>query len=373
MRRPRCVLALGAAVLALGVVPAGAAAQSDQSAGNSASSTATNDSSTTQAAYQSQSSSSECSYGCGGSGQFQALSQDASTEQDASSDAAANQEAINANVPVTIGYGNESGDSSASQDLDNSASSEASNEASTTQLAGQEQSSDSSCHAGCGGSGQAQVLEQDANTEQKAESGAEANQRAINANVPVVIGYGNKSGSSSADQTLSNDADSTATNQAATEQKAAQEQSSTSDCKYGCGGSGQAQKLSQNAETKQYADSWAEANQDAINANVPVVIGWHNETGDSSATQELDNSATSDASNDATTKQKAVQLQEAESDGKAGSGGAGQFQGLWQDSSTKQKADSWAEANQAAENVNSPVTVSKGKKKKGKGSKKSYR
>jgi hypothetical protein len=370
MRRRRSILAAGVAVLALGVLPAGAAAQSDQSAGNSASSTATNNSSTTQGAYQSQSSNSSCSYGCGGSGQYQGLSQNASTEQDASSGAAANQEAINANVPVTIGYGNESGDSSANQYLDNSASSEASNDASTTQRAGQQQSSDSSCHVGCGGSGQAQELEQNAETVQKADSGAEANQRAINANVPVVIGYGNKSGSSSADQQLSNDADSKATNKAATEQTAAQEQDSQSDCKYGCGGSGQAQKLGQNAETKQYADSWAEANQKAINANVPVVIGWHNDSGDSSATQELDNSADSKAKNDAETTQKAAQSQKAESEGKAGSGGAGQFQGLWQNAETKQKADSWAEANQAAENVNSPVTVAK---KKGKGGKKSYR
>jgi hypothetical protein len=455
MSRRRSIFAAGVAVLALGVLPAGAAAQSDQSAGNSASSTATNNSSTTQGAYQSQSSNSSCSYGCGGSGQYQGLSQNASTEQDASSGAAANQEAINANVPVTVGYGNDSGDSSANQYLDNSASSEASNDASTTQYAGQEQSSDSSCHAGCGGSGQAQELEQNAETVQKADSGAEANQRAINANVPVVIGFGNKSGSSSADQQLSNEADSKAKNDAETTQKAAQSQEAQSDCKYGCGGSGQAQKLGQNAETKQYADSWAEANQDAINANVPVVIGfgnksgsssadqqlsneadskakndaettqkaaqsqeaqsdckygcggsgqaqklgqnaetkqyadswaeanqdainanvpvvigWHNYSGDSSATQELDNSADSKAKNDAETTQKAAQSQEAESDGKAGSGGAGQFQGLWQNAQTKQKADSWAEANQAAENVNSPVTVGK---KKGKGGKKSYR
>jgi hypothetical protein len=378
MSRRRRLLAAGVAVLALGVVPAGAAAQSDQSAGNSASSTATNNSSTTQGAYQSQSSNSSCSYGCGGSGQYQGLSQNASTEQDASSGAAANQEAINANVPVTIGYGNESGDSSANQYLDNSASSEASNDASTTQYAGQEQSSDSSCHVGCGGSGQAQELEQNAETVQNADSGAEANQRAINANVPVTIGYGNESGDSSANQQLSNDADSKATNEAATKQAAVQEQASQSDCKFGCGGSGQAQKLGQNSETVQNADSWAEANQDAINANVPVVIGRHNDSGDSSATQELENSADSKAKNDAETTQKAAQSQEAESDGKAGSGGAGQFQALWQDATTKQNAESGAEANQAAENVNSPVTVGKGKRKhdkckKGKASKKSHR
>ena len=124
MRRPKSILAAGAAVLALGLVPAGAAAQSDQSASNSASSTATNNSDTTQAASQAQSSGSSCSYGCGGSGQYQSLSQDASTEQNARSGAVANQEAINANVPVTVGSGNESGDSSASQELDNSASSE---------------------------------------------------------------------------------------------------------------------------------------------------------------------------------------------------------------------------------------------------------
>ena len=123
-------------------------------------------------ASRSQDSSSSCHVGCGGSGQAQSASQDSSTNQDADSSAHADQNGVNANVPVSVGgddvYG---GDSSADQYNDNSAGSEASNYAENKQDAGQWQSSESSCHFGCGGSGQAQWLEQWASTDQKVRLG----------------------------------------------------------------------------------------------------------------------------------------------------------------------------------------------------------
>ena len=57
----------------------------------------------TQNNNQNQSSSSNCTMGCGGAGQAQMSGQSSNTEQSASSTANATQNAINANVPVSIG------------------------------------------------------------------------------------------------------------------------------------------------------------------------------------------------------------------------------------------------------------------------------
>ena len=321
------LIALGVSVVLLaigGSAPAFAQSTADQSADNSADSQASNSSSTTQGATQDQSASSSCQYGCGGSGQAQNASQSSSTNQSAGSSANANQNGVNANVPVTISGGgvsvggmnvgrpNGGGSSSATQNLDNDADSDASNEASTTQDASQNQSSSSSCQAGCGGSGQHQGLDQDADTDQEADSEARADQNGVNANVPVTIGGGDvRGGNSSANQDLKNEADSDASNKAWTEQNAGQTQDSSSECKYGCGGSGQSQKLDQDADTKQKADSKAYAWQNGVNANVPVTIGGGDvRGGDTSADQELDNEADSDASNKAGTEQNADQTQD---------------------------------------------------------------
>jgi hypothetical protein len=362
------MIALGAVVTALGIGPVGTAfaADADQAAKNSATSGSSNSSTTTQGAGQSQSSSSGCKWGCGGSGQAQALIQNAETSQAAFSEADADQTGVNANVPVTISAGDvHAGSNSATQYLDNAANSNASNESTTEQGAGQSQESSSSCGGGCGGSGQAQFLIQDASTDQVAGSKADANQKGINANVPVTISAGDvHAGDNSADQRLKNKADSDASNTSSTSQGAGQEQTSSSDCKWGCGGSGQAQKLGQFADTHQAAFSKANADQTGVNANVPVSISAGDvKAGDNSASQHAENSAYSNASNDSTTEQGAGQSQTAGgSDCKGGCGGSGQSQELKQDAHTWQKSYSRANAWQELENTNAPVTVSKGKK-----------
>jgi hypothetical protein len=327
---------------------------------NSAESSASNDATTDQKASQSQDSSSSCHAGCGGSGQAQYASQDSSTHQGADSCAHADQNGVNANVPVSIGRGDvRGGNSSATQYNDNSASSEASNYAETNQDADQSQSSESSCHFGCGGFGQAQGPEQSSSTDQKADSDAHAYQNGVNANVAVTIGgddvYG---GDSSASQGLSNSAESVASNDATTNQYADQSQESSSECGAGCGGSGQAQWLGQSSDTYQDADSSAHADHNGVNANVPVSVGGDDVYGgESSADQYNDNSASSEASNYAETNQDADQSQSSESSCHFGCGGSGQAQWLEQSSSTDQKADSEAHADQNGVNTSAPLSI----------------
>ena len=330
---------------------------------NTAKSSAANTAATTQSADQSQSSSSSCAAGCGGSGQAQDASQTAATIQHASSNADAHQNGVNANVPVTIAGGNVSGgSSSATQHNTNTADSSAANTASTNQSAGQHQSSSSSCVAGCGGSGQAQDASQKAATIQDASSKADAHQNGVNANVPVTVAGGDvHAGPSSASQTLDNTADSSATNTATTDQTANQSQSSTSSCIVGCGGSGQAQSASQAALTLQGAHSSADADQSGVNANVPVTVaGGDVWGGSSSADQMLSNTADSSATNTAHTTQAAGQSQTSSSSCIAGCGGAGQAQDLSQAALTLQDAHSSADADQNGVNADVPVTVAGG-------------
>jgi hypothetical protein len=113
---------------------------------------------------------------------------DAYTNQKADSEANADQNGVNANVPVLIGGKDmHGGDSAATQDAANTATSSASNTSTTDQYADQSQSADSHCLAGCGGAGQAQNLDQSADTRQDARSTAIAGQTNVNANVPVTI------------------------------------------------------------------------------------------------------------------------------------------------------------------------------------------
>jgi hypothetical protein len=272
------LIALGAVVAAFGIGPAGTAfaADADQTASNKATAGSDNTSSTTQGAGQTQSSSSDCHYGCGGSGQSQFLLQDAETDQKAESEANADQTGVNANVPVTISAGDvHGGNNSATQDLSNKAEAESENTSTTDQGAGQTQSSSSDCKAGCGGSGQSQKLGQFADTWQGAFSKANADQTGVNANVPVTISAGDvKGGNNSATQHADNKATAESSNDSTTEQGAGQSQSSDSgsDCKGGCGGSGQSQKLEQSAHTWQKSFSWANAWQELENANTPVTV-----------------------------------------------------------------------------------------------------
>ena len=83
-----------------------------------------------------------------------------------------------------------------------------------------------------------------------------------------------------------------------------------SNCLVGCGGSGQAQLSDQEALTGQLAASCANANQTAVNANVPVnIAGGDIWGGDNSANQFALNGALSGAGNNAGTTQNGTQTQ----------------------------------------------------------------
>ena len=185
------------------------------------------------------------------------------------------------------------GDNSANQTATNGALSAAGNLADTDQSNNQTQSADSSCYIGCGGAGQAQLSEQKSLTAQLAASKADANQNAVNANVPVNIAGGDVyGGDNSANQTATNGAFSAAGNLANTDQSNNQTQSAGSSCFIGCGGAGQAQLSSQESATLQAALSKADAHQNAVNANVPVnIAGGDIYGGDNSANQTATNGA----------------------------------------------------------------------------------
>lgn len=300
-----------------------AATAADQKASNSADSAAANASLTKQGAGQNQdANSSSGSDGCysfctGGGGnltlQSQFLGQAAFTDQWAASAALAKQNAVNANVPVTIvGKGTvHSSPSSANQWADNSANSSATNASATKQDADQNQNANSSsgssgCYKFCTGGGgnitkQGQDLAQLAKTHQAAESEALAKQNLVNANVPVTIVGSSKDGKdgkdgyggwgwnggwgkdSGANQHATNHAYSTSANASATHQGANQNQNSNASSgtsgggKFATGGGGnitaQAQDLVQLAKTQQSALSAALASQLNTNVASPVNIG----------------------------------------------------------------------------------------------------
>ncbi len=305
------------------------------------------------------------------SGQAQTIKQGALTAQGAEANAEANQNAVNANVPVTIAGGDvKAGSSSATQSAANAANAGAGNTAATAQIVKAVQSGgSSSCYAGCGGSGQYQAVGQAAGTKQNAEANAEANQNAVNANVPVTIAGGDvKAGSSSATQNAENEANAEAGNASLTAQAAGVKQSGgSSSCKKGCGGSGQYQAVGQLAVTAQNADADADAKQNAVNANAPVTIaGGDVYTGSSSADQNAENEANAGAWNESAT----VQLVSAEQSGGgsscyAGCGGSGQYQAVGQIAATLQEAEADADAKQNAVNGNAPVAIAGGDVKTG--------
>jgi hypothetical protein len=295
------------------ILGASAAGAAGQSASNSADSAAANAAKTSQYGNQGQNAnSSSGADGCwefctGGGGnltlQSQALEQGALTQQWADSAALAKQNAVNANVPVTIAGKGKIGasPSSANQYADNSASSEAANAAATNQGANQDQNANSSSGSGggkfaTGGGGnitkQGQDLSQLSATAQHAASAALAKQNLVNANVPVTIvgiGFGDgfhaDKGSSDwggANQRADNSASSAAANAALTNQHANQSQDANSASgpdggKFATGGGGnvtpQAQGLVQLAKTQQGSISSALAGEFATNGASPVNIG----------------------------------------------------------------------------------------------------
>src|SRR5437763_994330 len=312
-----------------------------QDAGNSATSNSSNDSTTGQKATGTQTGgSSSCASGCGGAGQSQTIDQAAATKQDADANSKADQNAVNANVPVSIAGGNVSGgSSSATQDANNAATADASNTSKTDQTAtGTQTGGGSSCLSGCGGAGQAQTIDQAAVTKQDANADAKAKQNAVNANADA-------SNTSKTDQTAN-----------------ATQTGGSSSCASGCGGNGQEQNVIQASDTKQSADADAKAKQNAVNANVPVSIaGGDVVGGSSSATQTANNNAVADASNKSKTDQTANATQTGgDSTCWSGCGGNGQEQNVVQASKTKQDANADALAKQNAVNANAPVGIAGG-------------
>jgi hypothetical protein len=348
----------------------GGNSSANQKAANIGAAAAVNASHTGQQATANQTGgSSACKAGCGGSGQYQAVGQKAATLQGAKADADANQNAVNANVPVTIAGGNVSGgSSSANQAALNAAGAAAVNASKTDQKATATQTGgSSSCLYGCGGSGQYQVVDQEAATLQLAHADADANQNAVNANTPVTIAGGNVTGgSSSANQGALNAAGALAANVSDTNQNATATQTGgSSSCLYGCGGSGQYQAVDQKAATLQLAHADADANQNAINGNAPVTIAGGDVIGvrgsDSSANQKAANIGAAAAVNASHTGQQATATQTGgKSSCYAGCGGSGQYQAIGQHALTLQGAWADADAYQNAVNGNAPVTVAGG-------------
>jgi len=321
-----------------------------------------------------------CYAGCGGAGGFQAGIQDAQTQQVALGIAKSDQNAVNANVPVSIAGGNvSSGPSSATQTADSTANADVSNKAKTDQDQTQTQNvGGGSCKAGCGGAGGFQAGIQKSDTQQAALGIAKSDQNAVNANVPVSIAGGNvSSGPSSATQTASSNATTDVSNKAKTDQDQTLTQNiGGGSCYAGCGGAGGFQVGVQKADTNQWALGVAKSDQNAVNGNAPVSIAGGNiSSGPSSATQTATSSANADVSNKAKTDQDQTLTQnlggsgcgcdgKVSRDGKdgcyAGCGGAGGFQLGIQKAETDQWAAGFAKSDQNAVNSNAPVSIAGG-------------
>jgi len=314
----------------------------------------------------------------GGSGGFQAGAQSASTNQAALGAAASYQNAVNANVPVSIAGGNvTSGPSSAGQTATSSATTDVSNKAKTDQdqHLNQNIGGNSGCYAGCGGAGGFQAGVQNADTNQLAAGAAVSNQNAVNANVPVSIAGGNvNSGPSSASQNASSSASTDVSNKAKTDQDQSLHQNiGGGSCKLGCGGAGGFQAGIQDAQTNQLAVGIAKSDQNAVNANVPVSIAGGNvSSGPSSATQTATSNASADVSNKAKTDQDqslhqnigdrwcGCEPRDRSAECVAGCGGAGGFQLGVQKADTNQVAAGAAFSDQNAVNSNTPVSIAGG-------------
>ena len=343
---------------------AGGSSSATQTADNSANADASNTSTTGQTANPTQTGgSASCLSGCGGAGQSQVVDQSALTKQNADADATAKQDAVNANVPVSIaGHDVVGGSSSATQTAGNNADAIAANSSGTNQTANPTQAGgSSSCISGCGGNGQEQNVIQASKTKQDADADATAKQNAVNANVPVgIAGYDVVGGSSSATQTADNGATSDASNTSTTNQTANPSQTGgSSSCFSGCGGNGQEQNVFQVGLTKQDADASSLAKQDAVNANTPISIAGKNVYGgSSSATQAANNNADATASNTSGTTETANPVQQLGSTSCfSGCGGNGQEQNVGQIALTKQDANADAIAKQDAVNANAPVAI----------------
>jgi hypothetical protein len=202
----------------------------NQLANSQAEAKSSNDANTTQKQDQTQNvgGSSSCLAGCGGAGGFQLGIQKADTQQWAGAFALSDQNAVNANAPVSVAGGNiTSGPSSANQWANSGAEAKASNDADTTQKQKQDQTvgGNSYCYFGCGGPGGAQIGIQKADTEQGAFAAGLSLQNAVNSNTPhSIAGKSIYAGPSSANQWVNSEAEGKAFNDADTRQFAWQNQ-----------------------------------------------------------------------------------------------------------------------------------------------------
>jgi hypothetical protein len=327
-----------------------------------------------------------CLAGCGGPGGFQAGVQNAETNQGALGISHSDQNAVNANVPVSIAGGNvSSGPSSATQTASSNATTDVSNNAKTDQdqslhqdigarWCGCDGRDRKQCVAGCGGAGGFQLGVQKADTNQVAAGAAYSNQNAVNSNTPVSTAGGNiYSGPSSATQTATSNATTDVSNRSKTDQDQHLSQDiGGSSCLAGCGGSGGFQLGAQVASTDQWAAGAAFSNQNAVNGNAPVsTAGGNISSGPSSATQTATSNAYTDVSNKAKTDQDQGLRQDiggkdcgCSKDGhdglSAGSGGAGGFQAGIQAAETNQWALGISKSDQNAVNANAPASTAGG-------------
>jgi len=265
-----------------------------------------------------------CYAGCGGAGGFQLGVQKANTEQWALGVSKSDQNAVNANTPVSVAGGDiSSGPSSATQTATSTADTDVSNKAKTDQdqKLKQDIGDSGSCKAGCGGAGGFQAGIQLANTEQWAAGYSESDQNAVNANAPSSTAGGNiYSGPSDATQTATSTADTDVSNRAKTDQdqKLKQDIGGSDSCKAGCGGPGGFQAGVQLANTEQWAAGASLSNQNAVNSNAPAsVAGYDINSGPSSANQTATSTATTDVSNKAKTDQDQKLKQAIGSDSKS--------------------------------------------------------
>jgi len=294
-----------------------------QSNNNNATSSAGNTAGTSQSAEQ----------GSGGGGGVQDADQSAYTDQSAGSNASAKQDHPSNDV-VRIRIHSEGGNGNVNQSNSNGADSSAGNTASTVQGAGQSQ----------GDSGGTQYVGQDATTEQFAASEATAEQDHPSNSVESIRLH-SPGDDGDITQSNSNQATSSAGNDAGTEQSVLQEG----------GGSGNGVQASdQTAYTGQQADSHATAHQDHP-SNSAGGVRIHSAGSGGSVDQANGNAAKSSAGNSSWTTQDTVQEQGGSapsmksecgpcSDGK-GKGKAVQAAG--QSSSTWQGATSEADADQS--------------------------
>jgi hypothetical protein len=289
-----------------------------QTANSAATTNVSNNATTNQSQSQQQTvgGNDSCLAGCGGAGAAQIGGQNAETNQGAIGVATSDQTAVNANVPVSIGAGNvNSGPSSATQTANSAATANVGNTATTNQNQSQQQAvgGNSSCLAGCGGAGAAQIGGQNAETNQLAVGLAGSEQNAVNSNVPVSIAGGDvNSGPSSATQTANSAATANVGNTATTNQTQSQQQTvgGNSSCLAGCGGASAAQIGGQNAETNQLAVGLAGSEQNAVNSNAGRTTAAGNiNGGPSSATQTAASTGVANVSNNGATNQAQQQSQ----------------------------------------------------------------